>query len=153
MFTAFSSLGQWLCEWQSNSFKESSPRQISEHSRYQNKCYEVSSKLLSQGTGESENLQLTHFLLESESLQKLRTVDGGLCWWWWWNGGGSDDDGDNDDDRSEWSQSYMLKRHYLIVMFRLMIMAVTKLQPNLSTAVILGTEESGHCVEVTIMGR
>ena len=64
-----------------------------------------------------------------------------------------DDDGDDDDDRSEWSQSYMVKRHYLIVMFRLMIMEVTKLQPNFSTTAIFGTEESGHCVEVTIMGR
>ena len=29
-----------------------------------------------------------------------------------------DDDGDDDDDRSERSQSYMVKRHYIIGMFR-----------------------------------
>ena len=58
------------------------------------------------------------------------------------DGGGSDDDDDDvddDDDRSEWSQSYIVIRHYIIVMFRLMIMEVTKLQPNLSTtAIFLG---------------
>lgn len=64
-----------------------------------------------------------------------------------------EDEGDDDDDRSEWSQSYMVIQHYIIVMFRPMIMEVTKLQPNLSTMAILGTEESGRCVEVAIMGR
>lgn len=64
-----------------------------------------------------------------------------------------EDEGDDDDDRSEWSQSYVVIQHYIIVMFRPMIMEVTKLQPNLSTMAILETEESGRCVEVAIMGR
>ena len=45
----------------------------------------------------------------------------------------------------------MVKRHYIIIMFRPMIIEVTKLQPNLSTTAILGTAESGRCVEVALI--
>ena len=54
--------------------------------------------------------------------------------------------GDDDDDRSEWSQSYMVKRHYIIIMFRPMIMEVTKLQANLSTTAIFLCLVHAYCV-------